>query len=274
MKTHKFNNFDSLRKELFKTNYIEKEGSVKHFANFKIYRGQSNISWKLQSKLERLTDLYTDPKNKRGDILRLKKLNGSDWYEKECSRLLKRFKENLIKIDDKYLNINDIDAWVLGRHHGLITPILDWTTNPIKSLFFAVESIYRTLEFSGNLPENKGPICIYKLNCWDDLFVVDEFEFIKTINIIGSRMNAQSGCFTILKTLDYSDIEAYLESTGKADYLEKFIIDKDIINDILLYLHESEIDPFTMYPDLDGAAIQANINMDNIYGLYNLINKI
>lgn len=269
---HRIKTWDKLRLQLFETNSVKNE-NVHNFAHFKLYRGQKDENWKLQSKFERFTDCTV--KTPDGEqIINLKQANGSEWCEKECQRILLRFKCNLSKINSSYDTISDIDAWILGRHHGLITPLLDWSTNPIKSLFFALEDLYKSLEFKMNLPNNLEPVIIYKLNCWPDLFIEDELKFINTVNPIGTRMNAQSGCFTQLLKAEFNNLEDYLSSVNKSNYLEKFIVEGQVINDILCYLYESEIDAFTMYPDLTGAALQANVNMDNIYGIAKIASSI
>lgn len=266
---HYIDCWSTLRQKLFETHSMKKVDG-EEFAHLKLFRGQKDVNWKLQSKIERYTDIKLDSAN-GGKILKLKKSNGVEWYNNQCSSILYRFKRNLSKINSDYDDISDTEAWILGRHHGLITPLLDWTTNPTKALFFALEDIYKSLEFKLYLPKNEESIVVFKLNCWRDLFINEEFEFIGTVSPIGSRMNAQSGNFTWLKKMEFNSIEDYLLSVNKSDYLEKFIINKNIINEIIFYLYENEIDAFSMYPDLTGAALQANINMDNIYGLNNMI---
>ena len=267
---HEIDNWDSLRKELFETKKRAiKEGSTE-YAQLKLYSGHKDIKWKLQSKLER----QFDGSNFQDQELNVKKMNqNSNWsFESVGKAILNQFKQNLVRISSEYENISDDEAMILGRHHDLSTPILDWTTNPLKALFFALEEPY--LGYTYNFPtynlhimHDDKPFVVFKLNCYNDIFNDDEFKIIQSINEIGSRMHAQSAWLTELRTNDYVCLEDYLEDIGKGDYLEKFIIDSKLIKEIIFHLHESEISAFSMYPDLKGAALDANTNMIGKYSL-------
>jgi hypothetical protein len=82
-----------------------------------VYRGQSNIDWKLIPKISRKEYSLGD--------LRL--------YEK---KILYDFKKNsgLFKIDASF-----IEVMTLGQHYGLATRLIDWTTNPLVALWFATD---------------------------------------------------------------------------------------------------------------------------------------
>lgn len=87
-----------------------------------LYRGQTDVDWELKPKIDRDEFL-----KKRGPISR-------EEYERW---LLEQFKRKafpyLIHAPE-----NDWDWVALAQHHGLPTRMLDWTTNPLVALFFAV----------------------------------------------------------------------------------------------------------------------------------------
>ncbi|MEJ2704415.1 MAG: FRG domain-containing protein, partial [Sedimentisphaerales bacterium] len=99
-----------------------------------IYRGHANADWKIESTLDRLEKQYPTKPN----------LGGSNPTHFNVPRVdrkthMKRFKELargrlVTEIPD-----SDDEWWALAQHHGLATPMLDWTYSPFVSLYFAFE---------------------------------------------------------------------------------------------------------------------------------------
>lgn len=87
-----------------------------------IYRGQSDSTWELLPTIDRPQAIAN-----RGSLQR-------EEYE---LFLLSRFRSRAVP----FLNVlpsNDWEWLALAQHHGLPTRLLDWTTNPLIALFFAV----------------------------------------------------------------------------------------------------------------------------------------
>ncbi|WP_335922919.1 FRG domain-containing protein [Shewanella chilikensis] len=96
-------------------NYINKE--MLEYTDY-VYRGHGDSNWKLEPTLDRVIKSPRSPKRDE-HLLAFK-------YETRGRR-----GRNPSLLED------DNDWWALGQHHGLMTPLLDWSASPFVALFFA-----------------------------------------------------------------------------------------------------------------------------------------
>lgn len=98
------------------------------------FRGQRNCDWDIEPGLTRTSKL---PDHNNGDIVKIRRITTS--FNKAINKAAHAIKFNCKYKDIKKLKLNRIQLMMLAQHYGLITPFLDWTTNPAIALFFALD---------------------------------------------------------------------------------------------------------------------------------------
>lgn len=256
-----------------------------------LFRGQANHQWKLYSRLDRLETKYnTKPNNATSHP----KEFGCPPVERDTH--LNRFKElALDKI--KKNDISDDILWAIAQHHGLATPLLDFTYSPFVALFFAFEEEKCWCDAGGeNLFQEPDKRVVFAVTD-SSMGKHDEDskaikELIVPFSTPGSgnyRAVSQAGVFLNMP-YDPSnhpekwDLESFIENEYGDEtyhdeekrhpqlYLQKFTIPnnkKDRI-DCLRFLDQMNINRSTLFPDLDGIAKYVNdlweINFDKALG--------
>ncbi len=143
---------------------------LKHWSEFRDYvfdhkfavstywHGQKDPSWPLASSFERkilslnggwmdgasMVYPYKSPHSPNG---RYRKDGKKTWpdgfiqkYRDSYIREFEKASSGLRGVTPKILNRDE--WWALGRHYGLITPLLDWTEKPFIAAFFALTELW------------------------------------------------------------------------------------------------------------------------------------
>lgn len=237
-----------------------------------LFRGHTVASWKLASPWDRRLHYWaTKSVNQRRD-----RSSGA----RILATVLGDFKDSVIGLPGvraKELQ-NDADWWSLGRHYGLVTPLLDWTKSPYVAAFFAFTGLVERLSPGattiGQLDPRKflanaggHEVAIWSLmlegSTEDDEDPLDlEIELLLSRVDIGHRQRAQRGVFTILKSNEHFDLESYFATRMLTPPpLTKYLIPGTEAAKAIMELRMMNITFATLYPDLDGAALQANFEM-------------
>ncbi|MFA6188236.1 MAG: FRG domain-containing protein [Sulfuricurvum sp.] len=216
-----------------------------------IYRGHGDHTWKLEPTIDRIV---TDP--------------SSEIREEH----LERFKYEIRSRRGKNPSIlnDDNDWWALGQHHGLNTPLLDWTQSPFIALYFAA---------SVALKEKSEKCSVYAL--WQNsVKIINDSiksnELIKEVNghkptvklfhplsDENNRLVNQRGLFTRgpnnMPLEDWvSKLNMNIPETKNYCVLIKINIPSKDLDNCLRYLNRMNISNSTLFPDLMGASLHCN----------------
>lgn len=217
-----------------------------------LYRGQRCASWELMSPWDRVRGFYT---------------SAADGLEAR-TRAFRNLAIGMPGLQTATWKRGD--WWTLGRHHGLLTPILDWTRSPYVAAFFAFWDLAEHLNpgFRQGLVPNPvdapegNNVAVWALDrrvgrqAWPDLKVL----YYRRDDAY--RQRAQVGAFTHLDSDTATDLESYLTDKDKRHWLVQYVIPAREYKTALGELRLMNITYATMFPDLDGAAVQTNV--DNI----------
>ena len=232
------------------------------------WRGQRDPRWALASSFER-------------SILRLnggwKDEASQLWpydsrYDRDGSRTwaagfehsmrdgyLRRFKEAASGRRGTHpADLSEDQWWALGRHLGLVTPLLDWTEAPYIAAFFALSELYERMSAGGGgLIFNGDQVAIYRL-VHNDLLEGDGLRVLKPLADELHRMHGQRGVFTWLDSEEYFELQGFLDRHERGGLLTKILLSDQVVLAGLKDLDNHGIDHKLLFPDLDGAARYAN----------------
>jgi hypothetical protein len=195
-----------------------------------LFRGQADASWKLLPKAGRLPYSLVEDRQvfeswKRRAIEHIRILPNSDW------------------------------EWLaVAQHHGLVTRLLDWTTNPLNAAFFAVrearqsDAVIHAARFNLRVETEAEPNPMHYTGVgiyWPPGMV--------------PRITRQGGLFTIHGN---PSIPLEARPTGLTD-LARIVIPNESRDPLLRELSYYGINAVTLFPDLDGLSAFLNWTVES-----------
>lgn len=229
---------------------ILEDGFFNREATELVYRGHRRFDWPVTPSLGRL--------DHRGIITNESAESQIEFFRKAVrGRLIDR---TLVNADE------EDELWAVGQHHGLMTPLIDWTYSPYVALFFAFEK-----------PDVKTELD----NPYRTIYVLNKFYIESSPNPIEvleprkddhGRLVNQAGLFTkseygntlenqlinSLQDEELINVSEQEEASEVANYICKIYIPNEDRDECILHLRRMNVHHASLFPDLLGASEHTN----------------
>lgn len=221
-----------------------------------VFRGHASDRWKLETTLDRA--LKKIPKNRR-TMARIRHLDNF----KMAARGRRGRTPPTLRTDDEW--------WALGQHHGLHTPLLDWTEAPFVALYFAFaeidtdgsdhravwalnENVAQAFNDESKNPANRGRL--------GDLFG-KEAKIVRPLSDENARLVSQRGVF--LRVPTPHTVEEVVSASFRGENQKMALLKIRIPNKertiCLRALNRMNINHLSLFPDLGGASLYSNTDL-------------
>jgi hypothetical protein len=210
------------------------------------WRGQKDPKWWLQSAFER--QLCKEDASPERGLFRERLKDYLEAFKQACAGLRGA---NPAPLDDD-------QWWALGRHFGLVTPLLDWTDSPYIAAFFAISERLPEIQTPIGLDLTGAEIAIYRL-LHEPALESHELRVLRPMVQELGRMHGQRGLFTWLDAEHFYALEGFLDDTKRGHLLTKVVLSGEAVLEGMRDLKAHGIDYRLLFPDLSGAAMHANM---------------
>lgn len=218
-----------------------------------IWRGQRDANWKLESSLDRI--LRSKLPSRRPSLAR------AHLQDFKLAVRGRRGPNPAIIQDEN-------EWWALGQHHGLATPLLDWTESAFVALYFAFEKPIKpesgrrvVWALHGNVKKNAEITDVHNAAKKDGSPPV--LEYVRPHQNDNARLVSQAGLFTkapLGQTVDGWIEQNHLGVTS-APLVKLTFPDKERA-ECLRTLTKMNINHITLFPDLYGAGQHCNKKLE------------
>lgn len=219
-----------------------------------IYRGHRRYDWPLTPSLGRF-----DPRN----------IITADVADAQL-RLFRRAVRG--RVSDRTLveEAEEHELWSVGQHHGLMTPLLDWTYSPYVALFFAFEREDRR---HGELDNPYRALYVLNKTHVEAEDRCPDVSVLEPRKDDHGRLVNQAGLFTYsaygntlenfliesLRDEVLGDVSEEEEAGELAKYICKIYIPNEERAECLRHLRMMNVHHASLFPDLLGAAQYCNV---------------
>jgi hypothetical protein len=228
------------------------------------WRGQKNSKWPLASSFERkILNMFGGEKRGASMVYPYDGRYERDGkpiycYQSMRDRYLEAFKSAATGLRGPNPAQLDTDEWwALGRHFGLVTPLLDWSESPYIAVFFPLSELLSEMLRADEGTYFDETVAVFMLR-HSDFLEGDGLRVVRPRVEELSRMHGQRGVFTWLNSERFLELEGFVDNTGRGDLLTKVVLSSAVVMDGVRHLRTHGIDYRLLFPDLFGAALHAN----------------
>ncbi|WP_374555325.1 FRG domain-containing protein [Thermomonas sp.] len=212
---------------------IEFLGHIEDHGPEAMFRGQSDRAWPLLPSIARFAD----------------GLDGYDCISDLEEHLLERFRQFAVPFKD-FRKLPIIEQLVHAQHYGLPTRLLDWSTNPLKALFFAIEET--------RLDSVDGAVYITRPSFWVEgtTHIRELKEFLACFpEVLHERIAAQDACLLVFPLSKDDMLVSELSATSLPnglDFLHQIVIPAGAKRDLRRQLSVLGVTHRSVFPGLEG----------------------